>query len=162
MYAIYLALKCIYEIRTEVTGDIHIFTDSSLSRKILLRDVTAKRLQYLHALIKNEAQRISRKVFIHWIPSHLGDYGKRSIEGNEMADKIANAARKEPPSHGVRTLRQIGEIMSLLKKLLTGIRNKVTNHQVYGPLITCQTVCNDIRNASVADALQELDNGRVL
>ena len=155
MYAIYLALKCIYEIRTEVTGDIHIFTDSSLSRKILLRDATAKKGYNTYMpLIKNEAQRISRKVFIHWIPSHLGDYGKRSIEGNEMADKIANAARKEPPSHDVRILKQNGEIMSLLKKLLTGIRNKVMNLQVYGPLITSQKVCNDIRNASVADALQ--------
>jgi len=154
MYAIYLALKCIHELRTEVAGDIHIFTDSSLSRQILLRDATARRLQYVHALIKNVAQRICRKVFIHWIPSHLGDYGTRSIEGNEMADKIANAARKEQPSHGIRALKQNREIMSLLKKLLTGIRNKVMNHQVYGPLITCQKVCNDIRNASVADALQ--------
>ena len=92
----------------------------------------------------------------------MGNYGTRSIEENEVADTIANLARKQQPSEGVRTIREKREMISLRKKLLTGIRNNVMNHTVYGPLTTRQKVCNDIRNASVADALQELDNGRVL
>ena len=79
-----------------------------------------------------------------------------------MADTIANIARKQQPSKGVRTITEKREMVSLRKRLLTGIRNKVMNHTVYGPLITRQKVCNDIRNASVADALQELEKGRVL
>jgi len=55
MYAIYLALKCISEIHTDIVGDVHIFTDSSLSRQVLLGNATAKKLEFVHSLIRSEA-----------------------------------------------------------------------------------------------------------
>jgi ribonuclease HI len=72
---------------TSYTGNVHVFTDSSITQGALTKGWSAgkQNQSILRALKSSIRERKSIKLVVHWIPGHSG------IKQNDHADALANA-----------------------------------------------------------------------
>ena len=87
-------------------------------------------------------------MYLHWIPSHIGRRGKRSISGNDIADMLANSAREKiPEKHAQLIFEECSEIAASLCMEIF----RLSEISAHGPLHSKK--CDDI--VGLNDAIQE-------
>ncbi len=119
LYAIYKTIKylrCNYQ--DELSRNIHLFTDSRFSIDALTLKITSHKY---HKIISKIIDEVSVQGFpnliLHWVPSHIeisSNGGKRSIAGNDIADKIAGKAAQLSTDSSLNVRESFVEIPSML------------------------------------------------
>ena len=107
------------------------------SQQILTNFNTRRKQFHLIEDIRNLAAQLhtdyNMPVSIHWIPSHIENtvYGRRPIDGNVLADKLAEEARKMSNNDDAKkqTTYVRCEIQKCVSDLLKGIEHLLSPHE---------------------------------